>query len=65
VFHMMLDVAEYIVPLGLYEGNIIKLALNAILNWATAILLIVLFGWRHLSPISPNPSADSYSRKNL
>lgn len=65
VFHMMMDVAEYIVPLGLYEGNIIKLALNAILNWATAILLLVLFGWRHLSPISSNRSADSSSRRNL
>lgn len=45
VFHMMLDVAEYIVPLGLYEGNILKLTINAIVNWSIAILLSFLVVW--------------------
>jgi membrane protease YdiL (CAAX protease family) len=54
VFHMMLDVAEYIVPLGLYEGDIIKLTINAIMNWIMAILLITLFGWKYLSRTLPD-----------
>lgn len=53
VFHMMLDVAEYIVPLGLYEGDIIKLTINAIMNWIMAVLLIILFGWKYLSHTLP------------
>jgi len=49
VFHMILDVAEYIAPLGLYEGDILKLTINAIINWTIALLLTFLFDWRYLS----------------
>ena len=43
VFHMWQDVAEYIVPLGVYEGRASGLVISAAVNWIVAV--IVAIGW--------------------
>ena len=57
LFRMSLDVAEWVVPLGLYEGNAARFAISAVVNWALAYVLVIAFGAECLA--KPRPEANS------
>jgi len=57
LFHVSLDVAEWVVPLGLYEGNAARFAISAVVNWALACVLVIAFRAERLA--KPRPEANT------
>jgi membrane protease YdiL (CAAX protease family) len=49
LLHTMLDLAEWVVPVGLYEGNVRQMIVNVLLNWIIASLLVARYGTKNLS----------------
>lgn len=46
LFHAAANSAEYIAPLGLFEPNITRFAINAAVNWLFVFILLLIFGFR-------------------
>jgi membrane protease YdiL (CAAX protease family) len=55
ILHMWQDVAEYIVPTGIYEQGARALAISAGINWVVALALLPQLGGKH------NESSDHQS----